>query len=91
MLSCSTGSVDDELLPRNEYLAAENRILGSQIKGRQKLSDGECRSLAEIGKKLGRKIPAEVANIVKPETIPAWNRRLVAGKFDESKNREPPG
>ena len=28
MLAYMTGSVDEELLGRNEYLAAENRILG---------------------------------------------------------------
>jgi hypothetical protein len=34
-----TGMVDQELLARNEYLAAENRILKAQLKGRLKLSD----------------------------------------------------
>ena len=55
MLACVTGSVDDELLRRNEYLVAENRMLRAQIPGRLKLSDGERRTLAEIGKRLGRK------------------------------------
>ena len=91
MLAYISGSVDDELLLRNEYSAAENRILRAQIKGRLRLTDGERRTLAEIGKKLGRKVLAEVANIVKPETILAWHRRLVARKFDGSKNRKYPG
>ncbi len=86
-----TGSVDEELLLRNEYLAAENRVLRDQIKGRSKLTDGERRTLAEIGKRFGRKALVEVASIVKPETIFAWHRRLVAKKFDCSKNREYPG
>ena len=34
MLSYITGTVDQELLLRNEYLAAENRILRAQISGR---------------------------------------------------------
>jgi putative transposase len=34
-----TGRVDQELLLRNEYLVAENRILRSKIKGRLQLSD----------------------------------------------------
>jgi hypothetical protein len=34
MLAYITGTVDQELLLRNEYLAAENRILRTQIKGR---------------------------------------------------------
>jgi len=33
LLSYVTGSVDEELLLRNEYLAAENRILRSRLKG----------------------------------------------------------
>ena len=41
MLAYITGTVDQELLLRNEYLAAENRILRSQIKGRMLLSDAE--------------------------------------------------
>jgi hypothetical protein len=34
MLAYITGTVVQELLLRNEYLAAENRILRAQIKGR---------------------------------------------------------
>ena len=43
MLVYITGTVDQELLLRNEYLAAENRILRAQIKGRLLLSDSERR------------------------------------------------
>ena len=32
-----------------------------------------------------------MASIVKPETILGWHRRLVAKKFDGSKNRQYPG
>jgi putative transposase len=48
MLAYITGTVDRELLLRNEYLVAENRILGAQIKGRLLLSDAEKARLAEI-------------------------------------------
>jgi hypothetical protein len=41
LLAYVTGTVNQELLLRNEYLAAENRILRGQIKGRLLLSDGE--------------------------------------------------
>ena len=44
-----TGTVDQELLLRNEYLVAENRILRNQVKGRVRLTDGERKTLAEIG------------------------------------------
>ena len=48
MLTYITGTVDQELLLRNEYLAAENRILRAQIKGRLLLSDAEKATWAEI-------------------------------------------
>src|ERR1039458_9927636 len=83
------GTVDHELLLRNEYLAAENRILRGQLKGRLKLSDAERAKLGEIGRRLGRKALGEVANAALPDTILAWYRRLVARKFDGSKHRSP--
>ena len=49
ILAYVTGTVDQELLARNEYLAAENRILKAQLKGRLKLSDAERAALGEIG------------------------------------------
>ncbi len=91
LLVYATGSVDEELLLRNEYLVTENRILRDQISGRPKLNDGERRALAEIGKRLGRRALEEIATIVKPDTILAWHRRLIAKKFDGSKKRRSPG
>jgi hypothetical protein len=55
ILAYVTGMVDQELLARNEYLAAENRILKAQSKGRPKLSDAERATLGEIGHRLGRR------------------------------------
>jgi excisionase family DNA binding protein len=48
-LAYITGSVDEELLLRNEYPVTENRILCQQLTGRVQLSDVERRSLSEIG------------------------------------------
>jgi len=90
MLAYVTGTVDQELLLRNEYLAAENRILRGQIKGRLRLNDGERKTLAEIAVQLGREALDEVASIVTPETILAWHRRLIARKFDGSASRRQP-
>jgi len=61
MLAFITGTFDQELLLRNEYLATENRILRAQIKGRLLLSDTEKKTLAEIGYRLGRKALETVA------------------------------
>src|SRR5215468_8620185 len=91
LLAYITGTVDQELLLRNEYLVTENRILRDQIKGRVRLRDGERKALAEIGQKLSKQALQEVAQIVKPDTILAWHRRLVAQKFDGSPQRKAPG
>ena len=91
MLAYITGTVDQELLLRNEYLVIENRILKAQLKGRLLLSEADRTILAEIGHRLGRKALEEVATAAKPETILGWYRRLVARKFDGSKRRGFPG
>jgi putative transposase len=91
ILAYITGTVDQELLLRNEYLAAENRILRGQLSGRLRLSDAERATLGEIAHRLGRKALGEVANAALPDTILAWYRRLVARKFDGSKERRTPG
>jgi putative transposase len=91
LLACITGSVDEQLLLRNEYLVTENRILRQQIEGRVQLTDAERLTLVEIGKPLGKQALAEVATIVKPETILVWQRRLVAQKFADSKQRKSRG
>src|SRR6202011_3476178 len=91
ILAYVTGTVDQELLARNEYLATENRILKAQLSGRLKLSDAERGVLGEIGHRLGRKVLADVATIARPDTILGWHRKLVARKFDGSKARRRPG
>jgi putative transposase len=91
MLAYVTGTVDQELLARNEYLTAENRILKAQLNGRLKLSDAERSTLGEIGHRLGRTALVEVATVAKPDTILAWYRKLVAHKFGGSKARRDPG
>lgn len=91
VLAYITGTVDQELLLRNEYLVAENRILRNQITGRVRLTDGERTTLAALGKRLRKKALAEVMSVVKPETLLAWHRRLIAKKFDGSQHRRYPG
>jgi hypothetical protein len=85
-LALVSGHVEEELLKRNEYLAAENEILRSKIKGRLRLDNTERIRLAKLGHELGRKALEGVAAIVKPETILAWFRRPVAKKFDSSRS-----
>ena len=91
LLAYITGMVNQELLLQNEYLTAENRILRAHLPSRLRVSNPERVTLAEIGRRLGRKALANVACVGKPDTILAWYRRLVAAKFDGSKQRSYPG
>ena len=91
ILADIAGTVGQELPPRNEYPAAENRNVKARLKGRLRLSDAERAKLGEIGHRLGRKALGEVATAALPDTILAWYRRLVARKFDGSQKRRTPG
>jgi hypothetical protein len=87
MLAYITGTVDQELLLRNECLVAENRILKAQLKTPLRLTGAERATLAEIAHRLGRRAVEAVANVMKPDTIVGGYRKLVARKFDGSKSR----
>src|SRR6266481_1414859 len=87
LLDYVTGTVNQELLLRNEYLAAENRILRVQIQDRLLLSEGEKATPAGVAHRPGRKALENVAATAKPETILGWYRKLIANKFDGSKFR----
>ena len=90
-LASITGTVDRELLLHNESLATENSMRRSQIKGRLRLNDGERQALAEMGQKLGKHALAEIATIVKPDTMLGWHRQCAAQKCDGSTQRTAPG
>ena len=62
-----------------EYLVEENRVLKEQLGGKRlRLTDAQRRRLAAKGKALGRKLLAQVATIVTPDTIMRWHHRLIA-------------
>ena len=88
VLALVSGKVEQELLVRNEYLAAENRILKSKLKKPVSFNDSERIQLAKIGKRLGLNALREISCIVKPETVLKWFRKLVAKKFDGSSYRK---
>src|ERR1700688_4600696 len=72
------------------YLREENRVLREQLGERRvRLNDDQRRRLATKAKGLGRKLLAEVATIVTPETLLAWHRKLIAEKYDGSNKRSP--
>ena len=73
-----------------DYLREENRFLREQLDGRRmRFNDGQRRRLAAKAKGLGRRLLAEVAIIVTPETLLAWHRKMIAKKYDGSAQRGP--
>ncbi len=90
MLTYISGSVDDMLLKKVEYLLEENKVLQRQLAKRPHLTDIERKSLAEKAIALGA-LMADTVTIVKPATILKWHRKLVAQKFDGPKNRKKRG
>src|SRR5215471_11149082 len=73
-----------------DYLVEENRVLREQIGCRRlRFTDDQRRRLAVKAKKLGRRILAQVATIVTPETLLAWHRKFITSKYDGSTQRTP--
>jgi hypothetical protein len=70
------------------YLREENRVLREQLGGKRLRFNGDQRRrLAVKARGLGRKLLQEVATIVTPETLLGWHRRLIAQKYDGSRQR----
>jgi hypothetical protein len=55
------------------------------------LSDGERKTLAEIGQRFSQQALSEVASIVTPDTILVWHRTLAAQTFNGSEQRKTAG
>lgn len=73
-----------------DYLREENRVLREQLGEKPlRLNDDQRRRLAAKAKMLGRRVLREIATIVTPGTLLAWHRKLIAQKYDGSKNRGP--
>lgn len=90
VLIAVAGWMNQRQLQVIDYLREENRVLREQLGGRRlRLNDDQRRRLAAKAKGLGRKLLAEVATIVTPETLLSWHRKLIAQKYDGSRKRAP--
>ena len=73
-----------------EYLHEENRTLREQLGGKRlRFNDDQRWRLAVRAKRLGWRMLHEVTTIVTPATLLCWHRRLIAKKYDGSKQRGP--
>jgi transposase InsO family protein len=90
LLIAVSGWMNQRQLQVIDYLREENHVLREQLGGRRlRLNDDQRRRLAAKAKGLGRKLLAEVATIVTPETLFAWHRKLIAQKYDGIGKRGP--
>jgi putative transposase len=90
VLIAVAGWMNQRQLQMIDYLREENRVLREQLGDRRlRFTDGQRRRLASKAKGLGRKVLADVATIVTPETLLRWHRQLIAQKYDGSSKRRP--
>src|SRR6187455_238436 len=90
LLIAVAGWMNQHQLLAIDYLREENRILREQLGGRRlRFNDDQRRRLAAKAKGLGRKLLAEVATVVTPDTLLAWHRKLIAQKYDGHDKRGP--
>jgi hypothetical protein len=82
ILGALFGWLEREQRDAIEFLREENRVLKAQLHGRRlRLDDNQRRRLAVIGQRLGRRILADIATMVTPDTILRWHRELIARKW----------
>src|ERR1700726_3625356 len=90
VLIAVAGWMNQRQLQMIDYLREENRVLREQLGGRRlRLNDDQRRRLAVKAKGLGRKLLAEMATIVTPETLLGWHRKLIVQKYDGTGKRKP--
>ncbi len=91
MLACA---LNDRMHKKLDYTQQEIRVLKDVVealtgKKRIAFTDAQRRRLAILGKDLTPDERVEVCEIVKPATILAWFRKLVAQKYDATAKRGP--
>jgi putative transposase len=90
VLAFFAGWVNRKQLAVIEYLKTENQVYREQLGGKRiRFTDDQRRRLAARAKALGRKALSEMNCIVTPDTLLRWYRKLIARKYDGSKNRKP--
>ena len=75
-----------------DYLREENRVLREQLGTRRlRFTDDQRRRLAAKAKLVGRRLLDDIADIVTPDTLLAWHRKLIAKKYDGTASEDPVG
>ncbi|MGD8787326.1 MAG: integrase core domain-containing protein [Phycisphaerales bacterium] len=85
--------IDKELYKAIDYLKEQVKVLKELQENERRilLNNHQRIRLAAKAKHLTRKLLDETTVLFTPETILGWYRKLIARKYDGSKNREYPG
>jgi len=90
LIACLSGRLNQHQQLVVDYLTEENHVLREQIGDRRlHFTDDQRRRLSVRAKELRRSALTQVANIVRPGTLLAWHRKLIANKYDGSAHRKP--
>ncbi len=80
----------EDLAKENDSLRQENKILRSKLGKRVPLTEADRRTLVRYDRSIRERL-AEVMTIVRPETLPAWNRRMRRQKWTLDNAPKRPG
>ena len=93
LITCLAYCIDRELYKAIDYLREQVRVLIEQQEKDKRilLDDHQRRRLAMKAKRLTRRLLEDTTVLFTPDTVLGWYRRLVAEKYDGSKNCKNPG
>ena len=93
LITCLAYCVDKELWKAIDYLKEQIRVLQEQQERDKRilLCNHQRIRLAAKAKRLTRRLLEETTVLFTPETVLGWHRRLIAQKYDGSKNCKNPG
>ena len=92
LVAIMAGWINRQQQDAQAYLKEENKILRDELRkatGKKRifLNNKQRRRLAILAKRIGRKALFDISGVFSPDTLLLWHRKLVAQKYDGSKNR----
>lgn len=93
VVTCLVCCLDKELWKAIDYLPEQVPVLKEQREKDKRilLDDHQRMRLAAKAKRLARELLEQTTVLFTPETVMAWYRKLIAQKYDGSKNCKNPG
>jgi transposase InsO family protein len=93
IVTCLAYGVDQELWSAIDYLKEQVRVLKEQQEKDKRilLNDRQKIRLSTKARRLTRELLDQTTVLFTPDTVLGWYRKLIAQKYDGSKNRQNPG